>query len=175
MKIPIYITRASNVRERKGPWEGASRPQLDRAPIEPVRTFPKPGNQGVSSDMANVNLEIGHFYGSRGRCGREDHTIPERPNALEDWKPFRIAVTRSIEGRAIWLQNTFFAIDSPAPVVESNSICAAANQTGTDSMEPLTLFFNPSNASRKAIRFRNIDTGDTLTVTSSTLCRTHYR
>jgi len=40
-----------------------SRPQLDRAPIELVQTFPKLGNQGVSSDMAALISKIGHFYG----------------------------------------------------------------------------------------------------------------
>lgn len=129
MKIPIYIRPAS---KRKDPWEGTFRPQLDRAPIELVRTFREPGkSQGVSSDMANVNFEIGHFYSSRDRCGREDHTVPA--GAMEESRNARIENPSetlsldSIDRGMDRVQNTFSAIDFPSPVVESNLICAADN------------------------------------------------
>lgn len=38
-----------------------SRLQLDRAPIR-FETFPKLGNQGVSSDMATLISKTGHLY-----------------------------------------------------------------------------------------------------------------
>jgi hypothetical protein len=64
-----------------------SRPQLDRIPIELVETFPKPENQGVSSDMATLISEFGLLYGLREPLREElwDRTtsILERSNVTK--------------------------------------------------------------------------------------------
>ena len=57
-------TFASDVKKEFELVGKISRPQLDRAPIESVESFPKLGNQGVLFDMATLISKTGHFYGS---------------------------------------------------------------------------------------------------------------
>jgi len=126
MKIPIYITRAFNIRERERargkehPAHNSIAPRSNRSELSQkleTRAF-RPIWQTLISKlsifMVLVTDAVGRITQTRS---------PERPNALEDWKPFRIAVTRFE-----WLDRSRDERSGSGKILSSRSILPLSNR-----------------------------------------------